>query len=151
MIGAGALVIAVFIVGRLNPSSAIDASPTQSPGASQIAVASPSASAVASVVPVVLASAACGGYHLIVVNTGSGDVELLLNGRTITTVAAGHTVDVAEFGQLDAPPRPWDVVIRTSADHHILDQRQIAAEGAGGGLTVTVNADGLAGTGPGGC
>jgi hypothetical protein len=74
--------------------------------------------------------AACGGFHIVVHNTGQADVAVSLNDQAVTTVAAGQSADIAEYGQYPAPAMPWDLKVTRAADGAVLLTAHLANDGS---------------------
>ena len=77
-------------------------------------------------------SKACGGYHIVVDNTGHADVAVSLNDQAVTTVAAGQSADIAQYGQYPAPAMPWDLKLTRATDGAVLLTAHLANDGSDG-------------------
>ena len=70
--------------------------------------------------PTFAPSKACGGFHVVIANTGPSPIEVRLNTKHIADVAAGDTADIPEYGNYGAPTMPWDVEVIRIADGAVL-------------------------------
>ena len=50
--------------------------------------------------------------------------------QAVTTVAAGQSADIAEYGQYPAPAMPWDLEVTRAADGAVLLTAHLASDGS---------------------
>lgn len=77
-------------------------------------------------------SKACGGYHVVIDNTGRADAAVSLNDEAVTTVAAGHSADIAQYGEFPAPRMPWDLKVTRTTDGAVLLTAHLENDGSDG-------------------
>jgi hypothetical protein len=78
-------------------------------------------------------NAACGGYHLIVDNTGTAEVTVIIDGRPILRVPPRQTGDASEWGNNSVGAAdPWVVVVERTNDGAVLMSTVLFNDGSDG-------------------
>lgn len=113
-----ALALGACSIGGRVPSPIV--SPAPSATVASTASLVPSATVAISPTPVhEVPSNACGGFHLKIVNAGSGRITATINGTYSVTVAAGSSETIVEWLPPSKPLLPWTVAVSDSTGNEI--------------------------------
>lgn len=76
---------------------------------------------------------ACGGYHLIVDNTGTAEITVIVNNQPILRVPPSQSRDISEWGNYHAGPAdPWVVEVERTNDGTVLMSTVLFNDGSDG-------------------